>query len=94
MFVFIGIARPFALQPNLLNQIAQGCYQTIQTQRIKTGIKAIDQKVGAMLEMNWYMMQMKRIAQGKQPKPTLSAWTVLLHTLWDSGKAGLSTGRA
>ena len=47
-----------------------------------------------MLEMNWYMTQMDLIGQGKQSDPKLSAWKVLLKTLWENGKAGLSTGRA
>ena len=37
---------------------------------------------------------MDLIGQGKQPNPKLSAWKVLLKTLWENGKAGLSTGRA
>jgi FMN oxidoreductase len=37
---------------------------------------------------------MDLIGQGKQPDPKLSAWKVLLKTLWANGKAGLSTGRA
>ncbi|HHW7507595.1 TPA: hypothetical protein ACU21B_001442 [Mannheimia haemolytica] len=27
------------------------------------------------------------------PNPRLSAWKVLLKTLWENGKAGLKTGR-
>ena len=91
---FIGIARPFALMPDLPNQMQKGCYQTIQTERIKTGFAPIDNKVGAVLEMDWYMAQMALLAQGKQANPHLSAWKVLFKTLWENGKAGLSTGRS
>ena len=90
----VGVARPFALVPDFANQMQNGTYQTVQTDRIKTGVAFVDKKVGAMLEMNWYMMQMDLIGQGKQPKPKLSAWKVLLKTLWENSKAGLSTGRA
>ncbi|MDU8022463.1 MAG: NADH oxidase [Neisseria sp.] len=90
----VGVARPFALVPDLANQMQNGTYQTVQTDRIQTGVAFVDKKAGAMLEMNWYMTQMDLIGQGKQPDPKLSAWKVLLKTLWENGKAGLSTGRA
>ncbi|MDY2797279.1 NADH:flavin oxidoreductase/NADH oxidase family protein [[Pasteurella] aerogenes] len=91
---FIGIARPFALQPDLPNQIQQGNYQTLVTNRIKTGFAPVDNKLGAVLEMDWYMAQMALIGNGKQPNPKLSPWKVLFKTLWENSKAGLSTGRA
>ncbi len=91
---FIGIARPFALMPDLPDKIRQGTYQTITTNRIKTGVAAVDNKIGAVLEMDWYMAQMALIGQGKQPNPNMSPWKVLLKTLWENGKAGLSTGRS
>ncbi|MDO4248636.1 MAG: NADH:flavin oxidoreductase/NADH oxidase family protein [Neisseria sp.] len=91
---FVGIARPLALMPDLPNLIKQGTYQTIVTRRAKTGVAAIDNKLGAVLELNWYAAQMALIAAGKQPNPQLSAWKVLLKTLWENGKAGMSTGRS
>lgn len=90
----VGVARPFALMPDLPNQIQNGHYQTVQTERIKTGFQPLDNKIGAVLEMDWYMAQMALIGQGKQPNPKLSPWKVLLKTLWQNGKAGLSTGRS
>ena len=91
---FVGIARPLALMPDLPNQIKNGTYQIITTERIKTGFAPVDKKLGAVLEMDWYMYQMALIGQGKQPNPKLSPWKVLLKTLWENGKAGLSTGRS
>lgn len=91
---FVGIARPLTLMPDLPNRIKQSSYQTIATRRAKTGVAAIDNKLGAVLELNWYAAQMALIAAGKQPNPQLSAWKVLLKTLWENGKAGMSTGRS
>lgn len=91
---FIGIARPLAIMPDLPNQIKNGTYQTITTERIKTGVKAVDSKLGAVLEMDWYMNQMALIGQSKQPNPKLSPWKVLAKTIIANGKAGLSTGRS
>ena len=90
----VGVARPFALVPDLANQMQNGTYQTVQTDRIKTDVAFVDEKAGVMLEMNWYMTQMDLIGQGKQPDPKLSAWKVLLKTLWENGKASLNTGRS
>ena len=91
---FVGIARPLTLMPDLPNRTKQSSYQTIATRRAKTGVAAIDNKLGAVLELNWYAAQMALIAAGKQPNPQLSAWKVLLKTLWENGKAGMSTGRS
>ena len=90
----VGVTRPFALVPDFANQMQNGTYQTVQTDCIQTGVAFVDKKAGAMLEMNWYMTQMDLIGQGKQPNPKLSAWKVLLKTLWENGKVGLSTGRS
>ncbi|WLF84714.1 NADH:flavin oxidoreductase/NADH oxidase family protein [Moraxella sp. ZY210820] len=90
----IGIARPLALMPDLPNQIQNGSYQTLTTNRIKTGFAPLDKKVGAVLEMDWYMAQMRLIGEGKSPNPKLSAWKVLFNTIVANGKAGLSTGRS
>lgn len=91
---FVGIARPFALMPDLPNQIKNNSYQTITTNRIKTGVGFVDNKVGAVLEMDWYMAQMALIGRGQKPNPKLSPWRVLAKALWTNGKAGLSTGRS
>ncbi|STZ09059.1 NADH oxidase [Moraxella caprae] len=90
----VGVARPFALVPDLPNQIKNGAYETVQTERIKTGVKPLDDKIGSVLEMDWYMSQMTLIGQGKSPNPKLSAWRVLAKIIWENGKAGLSTGRS
>lgn len=90
----IGIARPLALMPDLPNQIQNGTYKTLTTNRIKTGFAPLDKKVGAVLEMDWYMSQMRLIGESKSPNPKLSAWKVLFNTIVANGKAGLSTGRS
>ncbi len=85
----VGVARPFSLVTDLANKMQNGTYQTVQTDRIKTGVAFVDKKAGAMLEMNWYMTQMDLIGQGKQPNLKLSAWKVLLKTLWEMGRLNL-----
>ncbi len=90
---FIGIARPFALLPDLPQRMESGHYQTVTTGRIQTGFVPLDKKAGAMLEMEWYMAQMRRIGSGKQPDAHLSPLKVFLNMLWANGKASLRTVR-
>ena len=42
----VGVARPFALVPDLANQMQNGTYQTVQIDRIKTGVAFVDKKSG------------------------------------------------
>ena len=40
----VGVARPFALVPDLANKMQNGTYQTVQTDRIQTGVAFVDKK--------------------------------------------------
>ncbi|MDO4641258.1 MAG: hypothetical protein Q4A84_06100 [Neisseria sp.] len=91
---FVGLAKPFAIQPDLPNRIFSGSYQTLDLPPIRTDIKKIDAKLASILEMGWYMKQMQRISQGKSPNSKLSAWRVLFSILWENGKNGLRKERA
>ncbi len=42
----VGVARPFALVPDLTNQMQNGTYQTVQPDRIQTGVALVDKKWG------------------------------------------------
>ncbi|MCW9731984.1 NADH:flavin oxidoreductase/NADH oxidase family protein [Avibacterium sp. 20-15] len=90
---FVGVARPFALVPDLPNQIQAGTYQTVELKPVATGVAKIDEKMGSVLEMGWYMYQMARMGVGKKPDPNTSAWRILWRTLWQNGKAGLKSSR-
>jgi 2,4-dienoyl-CoA reductase-like NADH-dependent reductase (Old Yellow Enzyme family) len=70
----IGIARPFAIYPNIGNEIINESRINFNTEIKKTGIKGLD---GAM-SIIWYEAQIKRLGQGKAPKPNLNPWSVLL----------------
>ena len=74
----IGIARPFALFPNIANEIFEETRLNFDTKPQKTGVKAID----GMMNIVWFEFQIKRIGQGKTPNPNLSAWTVFLNYVW------------
>jgi 2,4-dienoyl-CoA reductase-like NADH-dependent reductase (Old Yellow Enzyme family) len=90
---FVGVARPFAVMPDLPKQIEQGNYQPVNIKPIRTGVAKIDKAMGSILEMGWYMYQMKRIGKGQSPDIHASAWRILLRTLLENGKAGLKSNR-
>ncbi|WII94179.1 NADH:flavin oxidoreductase/NADH oxidase family protein [Kingella negevensis] len=89
----VGVARPFALVPDLPNQIQNKTYKTVELKAIRTGVNAIDAKMGGILEMGWYMYQMKRIGSGSKPCKCVTAWNILLRMVWQNGKAGLQSSR-
>ncbi|WP_434036287.1 NADH:flavin oxidoreductase/NADH oxidase family protein [Formosa sp. 4Alg 33] len=74
----IGVARPFAIFPNMGNEIINNSRPNFNTDIKKTGVKGID---GSM-NIIWYETQIKRLGQGKQPNPNLSAWSVFLNYAW------------
>ena len=74
----IGIARPFAVYPNIGNEIINESRTNFNTEIKKTGLKGID---GAM-NIIWYESQIKRLGKGKVPKPDLNPWAVFLNYFW------------
>ena len=74
----IGIARPFAVFPNIGNEICNESRVNFITNIKKTGVKAID----SAMNIIWYEAQIKRIGQGKKPNPNLSGWSVFLNYAW------------
>lgn len=77
----VGIARPFALVPNLVNQIYNGTYHTIKAKRLTTGLSFLDNKVGGMLGTYYYEEQLNRIARGLQPQIHSNGWKPLWYAL-------------
>ncbi|MDO6471320.1 NADH:flavin oxidoreductase/NADH oxidase family protein [Maribacter sp. 1_MG-2023] len=73
----IGIARPFAIFPNIGNEIFNESQADFTTKIKKTGVKAID----GMMNIVWYESQIKRIGQGKKTNPKLSGWSVFFNYL-------------
>jgi len=78
MLDVIGIARPFAVFPDIGNEIFNESRLSFNTKIKKTGIKGID----GLMNIIWYEAQIKRIGKGKTPNTKLSAWTVFLKYLW------------
>lgn len=77
----VGIGRPFALMPDLPNQIYNGTYKAIKTKRLTTGFAFLDKKIGATIGNTYYEQQMNHIAKGLQPNIHGNGWIPLLHSL-------------
>ena len=74
----IGIARPFAVYPNIGNEIINESRTNFNTEIKKTGFKGID----GVMNIIWYESQIKRLGKGKVPKPDLNPWAVFLNYFW------------
>lgn len=74
---FIGIARPFAVEPYLGNSLLEGQDVKYAVKPIKTGVAFLDKM--AIMEIIWYAAQFKTIARGRQPDPNLSPLKVLFN---------------
>ncbi|MDG3142097.1 NADH oxidase [Streptococcus suis] len=86
---FVGLARPLAIEPNLPRLVYDGHYQTIQTKRLTTGLKKIDQTLGPLLGLVYYQLLMQTWAKGTVPKVTTNAWLALIHAVYHQGLTAL-----
>lgn len=82
---FVGIARPFAVEPDLGNRLVAGQNVRYAVEKIKTGIPMIDKM--AIMEIIWYAAQFKEIAKGNQPNPKLSPLKVFFNYVKGNVKA-------
>ncbi|WP_254490047.1 NADH:flavin oxidoreductase/NADH oxidase family protein [Bacillus thuringiensis] len=82
----VGLAKPLALCVDLPNQIKNKTYKTIETPKIKTGIKKVDDSV-VMLEIGWYEIQLDRISRGLEPDPNYSPWLAIFKFIFKNGKS-------
>ncbi len=79
----VGLARPFALEPQLPNKIKLGQPIAVNREAIRTGLSAIDGP--ALLETIWYEQQLERMGRGKNPQPKRNAWWTLIVSVCTTG---------
>ena len=77
---FVGIARPFAVDPFLAKGLLDGSVKTIKAGKVDTGIRLID-RLGIM-NIAWHAANMKIIGEGRKSNPKLSPWKVFLKFIW------------
>ena len=90
-FDIVGLARLLAIDPDAPKALLQGRDSVQSVRPISTGIKAID-GMGVM-EILWYSRQLKRIAQGGEPRPFESGLWAFLASLMKSGWGTYQTKR-
>lgn len=87
----IGLARLLALDPDAPASLLQGRDSAQRVRPITTGIKPID-RMGVM-EIFWYTLQLKRIANGGDPRPNESGLWAFFKSLLMSGWGTFRTRR-
>lgn len=87
----IGLARLLAIDPDAPAALLQGRDSPQRVRTIVTGIKQID-RLGIM-EIFWYELQLKRIANGGNPRPNESGLWALLKSVLKSGWGTFRTRR-
>lgn len=87
----VGLGRPLAFDPSFAEKVLNDENAASDVKPVNTGIKAIDDM--AIMEIQWYTMQLKRIGQGKQPKE-IGGFFALLKWIVDSNIRALRTPKA
>ena len=89
---FVGLGRPFAVDPDLPNSAMQNPAYEINLRPLTTGVKAVDKM--AMLDITWYEFQLARMADKKAPNPQMSEWMAFAKTLAGAGMYAFKKRRA
>ncbi len=63
----IGIARPFAVEPDLPSRLLDGAASGAQAVHLATGIASLD----GLVQAAWYQAQNRRLGRGQEPKLNL-----------------------
>jgi len=87
----IGLARLLAIDPDAPAALLRGQDSLHQVRPIKTGISPID-RMGVM-EIFWYSLQLRRIADGGEPRPGESGLWAFLKSVLNSGWGTFRTRR-
>ncbi|WP_432816659.1 NADH:flavin oxidoreductase/NADH oxidase family protein [Sulfitobacter sp. JB4-11] len=89
---FIGIARALTLDPELPKHAAADPDYHCDVGRPSTGIKALDKMF--MIAISYYESQIRRMGNGRNPDPKMSAWQSVMQSGLALGKAAFRKRRA
>lgn len=74
----VGLARPLVIMPDIPNLMEMGRFRKVDLHYLTTGLKPLDKKVGPLVGLSFYHLQMDRTAHGKSiQQNTESAWGAL-----------------
>ena len=77
----VGLARPFALYPDLPNQIFNGTSQSFEVRNPQS--KSV---LSSMVHMLWYEKQIQLLGKNKLPDHNLKNWKVMAEYLFEMTK--------
>ena len=81
----VGLARPFALNPDLPKAIAKGTYRPIFVNPMQTRRSLSDKNTKSLLALFWYQQQFLLIGKGKKPDLYLSPIKVIFKSFLRNG---------
>jgi 2,4-dienoyl-CoA reductase-like NADH-dependent reductase (Old Yellow Enzyme family) len=87
----VGLGRLLALDPDAPAALLRGADSPHAVKPITTGIKMIDRM--AIMEVAWYARQLKRIANGKEPRPNENGLCAFIGSIAHSGWGTFRTKR-
>ncbi len=73
----VGVARPFAVDPDLASKLLAGDTAPLVEGDTAVGVRLFDD----LLNLWWYQEQMKRMSLGKEPQPGLGKFGMLARNL-------------
>lgn len=88
---FVGVARALAVEPDLPNRLLAGKEARHEVKAISTGIAMVDRM--ALMEVMWYGRQLRRMAEGQNPRPAESALWSFFASMADNGWNTFKTRR-
>lgn len=89
----IGVCTPMAFMTDMPNQILRSRYQPFVLP-LSTGSNRLDDKLKSIIVTSYCEEQIRRIAEGKQPKLYRNAWLSMLAGIQLHGIKGLKPRRA
>lgn len=87
----VGIGRGLAIEPDLSRRVLAGEDPKHVVKPIKTGIAMIDRM--ALMEVAWYSRQLRRMANGREPRPNESGLLSFLAGMAENGWHTFQTRR-
>ncbi|MBL4684358.1 MAG: NADH:flavin oxidoreductase/NADH oxidase family protein [Nannocystaceae bacterium] len=73
----IGLARPLAVDPDLLGRLVRGETDVARQHTLRTGVRLFDD----LLQLQWYQRQLARMGAGHEPDPKLGRWSTILAAI-------------
>lgn len=89
---FVGLARALTLDPELPLHAAKDPEYIQDVGRPSTGVRSLDKMF--MIPITYYETQIRRIADGKEPDVTMSAWRTVADNVLALGSSAFKKRRA